>query len=111
MDGLVNSLFIIKTALTDNVYGGFISKDMRCNSEYSHLYDENAFMFSLINSLNTSFKMNIMKPERAMLLIGYYSNIQYFVIDSYKKPDYINNTINLFGTYYEQIEVYTLDGK
>lgn len=112
-DGLINSLFIIKTSSTGNVYGGFISQDMTCNIQDCYLYDENAFMFSLTNNLNVSFRMKIINPKIPIQLFPFFSsNLPYFFLDSYQKPDYINGSISqFFGTNYEQIEIYSFDRK
>jgi hypothetical protein len=62
-DGILNTLMIIKT--TDSyVFGGYTTQDW--TSLYDYKPDSNAFLFSLINSLNMTSKMNIIEPNYAI---------------------------------------------
>ena len=57
-DGVQGTLTLIKTV--DNfVFGGYTEADWGSNG---YTYDENAFIFSLINDYNTTAKMNV-KPN------------------------------------------------
>jgi hypothetical protein len=62
-DGILNTLMIIKT--TDSyVFGGFTSRDWSQVSGFQA--DANAFLFSLMNSLNMTARMNVTNPYYAL---------------------------------------------
>ena len=54
-DGVFGILTVIKSN-NSNIFGGYTSVDWSGNYQYK--YDQNAFLFSLVNSYNVSVKMN-----------------------------------------------------
>jgi len=142
-DNISNTLMIIET--TDSfILGGFttVSWSLRnTTTEDTYHYDSNAFIFSLTNTLNQSFKMNVNKPDSAIytgtdhvenilntiigfgqsdLVINDYSNVninyawsnEYL---SYDLPNLNEDNSSIFiggdSFYASQIEVFVVDGK
>lgn len=108
---ITNKLFVLKTYDEGLIFGGLIARKSSFDQTTlveDIIYDENAFMFSLVNKFNISFRMNISNPSCALKV--YFSiNFNY---SCYQLPYFvINNTINYFVDDYAEIEVYTFDGK
>ena len=132
-DGYQGTLVVIKSK-NSNIFGGYTEADW--SSDYQHKFDTNAFLFSLVNSYNTSVKMNIIKTQYAIyassnygptfgeghdLYVGSdgtqgYSNLGY----SYQLPSFLANYgVNsqqaqsfLAGSYnfpVVEVEVYQID--
>jgi hypothetical protein len=68
VDGIQGTLTIIKTV--DNfVFGGYTQADWGSNGG---IYDQNSFIFSLINNYNIPVKMNIKQYNAAIYAYTYY---------------------------------------
>ena len=139
-DGIFNTLIVIQS--TDSfVMGGFTAADWSQNNQSdTYHYDNNAFIFSLINPLNQSFKMNVNKPDSATymgldhidgivnqilgfgqsdLFLNDYSNLNINYgwkndILSYDLPQSLagNGSILIGGDFFisAQVEVFVVDG-
>jgi len=114
-DNISNTLMIIET--TDSfILGGFttVSWSLRnTTTEDTYHYDSNAFIFSLTNTLNQSFKMNVNKPDSAIYTgTDHVENILYL---SYDLPNLNEDNSSIFiggdSFYASQIEVFVVDGK
>ena len=68
-DGFLGTLTLIKSN-NSNVFGGYTEADW--SGYYQYTFDTNAFLFSLVNSYNTSVKMNIIQPQNAIYASSYY---------------------------------------
>ena len=71
MGSIRNTITVIKTS-NSFVFGGFTSADWNSESGpgiSKFKYDENAFLFSLVNDYNTSVRMNI-TPSRPAIMTG-----------------------------------------
>ena len=68
-DGYQGTLVVVKSN-NSNVFGGYTEADWSGN--YNWAFDTNAFLFSLVNSYNTSVKMNIIQPQNAIYASSYY---------------------------------------
>jgi hypothetical protein len=62
-NGVQGTLTVIKSNYS-NVFGGYTEADWSGNNNYK--YDPNAFLFSLTNQNNVSFKMNILDKQHAI---------------------------------------------
>lgn len=132
-DGILNTLMIVQTNKTSHLFGFFTTKNWGETSQLWQ-YDKNAFLFSLVNQFNTSYKMNVINPELALrvypneldigleILINdeFNTNLNYGwsgVGNSFELPNFLNDTgymlINTYssGFYAYEIEVYEVDGK
>ena len=68
-DGYQGTLVVIKSK-NSNIFGGYTEADWSGYNKYK--FDTNAFLFSLVNSYNTSVKMNIIQPQNAIYASSYY---------------------------------------
>jgi len=68
-DGVQGSLVVIKSNSNSNVFGGYTEADW--SGFYQYQNDANAFLFSLVNSYNTSVKMNVIQPQYAIYSAPY----------------------------------------
>jgi hypothetical protein len=123
---------LIKTAVNNNVFGFFTTKNWGTESNEQWQYDPNAFIFSFVNQFNISIKMNVSNPEYALrvypteLFIGYEilindefsNNLNYGWSgpgQSYQLPDFVNNSgyfliSNQSSSFYiSELEVYQVD--
>jgi len=123
---------LIKTAVNNNVFGFFTTKNWGTESNEQWQYDPNAFLFSFVNQFNISIKMNVSNPEYALrvypteLYIGYEilindefsNNLNYGWSgpgQSYQLPDFVNNSgyfliSNQSSSFYiSELEVYQVD--
>ena len=130
-NGYQRTLVVVKSN-NSNIFGGYTEADW---SGSGFAFDTNAFLFSLVNSYNTSVKMNIIKTQYAIyassnygptfgeghdLYVGSdgtqgYSNLGY----SYQLPSFLANGYYsqqahsfLAGSYNFQlveVEVYQID--
>jgi hypothetical protein len=62
-DGYQGMLVVVKSN-NSNVFGGYTEVDW--SGYYQYKNDANAFLFSLVNSYNTSVKMSIIQPQYAI---------------------------------------------
>ncbi len=105
----MHTLVVAKTSTNSTqqfIFGGYTESDW---SGYGR-YDSNAFIFSLINAYNKSVKMNVLKPEHAILSAPQYGpcfqdlSIHFDVGfsnlgDSYSVPSFIPNTTYDYQTF------------
>ena len=71
--GIRNTITIIKTS-NSFIFGGFTSA--RFTSGFRQFkYDENAFLFSLVNDFKTSVRMNITQPSSPAIMTGFDSGL------------------------------------
>lgn len=128
--GKSNTLTIIKTK-SGNIFGGYLSSSWS-NYGYS-VFDDTAFIFSLINSYNIPVKINVTKSKSAVYSYYFYgptfgNGFDIYIPDnfdtssgysnlgnSYAIPNFATGSSNSFlaGSYYftvSEIEVYQLDG-
>ncbi len=133
-DGIENTLTVIQSAEYNYVFGGFTSVCWD-SSESEYKYDNNAFIFSLINKNNDPIIMSCCSPEYAIYNCGNgmpifgagqdislkefsnkYNNSSTRLGYSYKHPSYEDFSDEakkfLAGSYYFQIndiEIYKLE--
>jgi len=62
-DGVLGTLTVIKSS-NNNIFGGYTEADWYGFYQYQN--DAYAFLFSLVNSYNTSVKMNVIQPQYAI---------------------------------------------
>ena len=62
-DGFLGTLTVVKSS-NNYIFGGYTEADWSGYNKYK--FDTNAFLFSLVNSYNTSVKMNIIKTQYAI---------------------------------------------
>jgi len=62
-DGVLGTLTVVKST-NNNIFGGYTEADW--SGYYQYQNDANAFLFSLVNSYNTSVKMNVIQPQNAI---------------------------------------------
>jgi len=62
-DGVLGTLTVVKST-NNNIFGGYTEADW--SGYYQFKNDTNAFLFSLVNSYNTSVKMNVIQPQNAI---------------------------------------------
>ncbi len=76
--GILGTLVVLKTSTNSSnqfIFGGYTRDDW---SQYPYGYpswgyfDEDAFLFSLINAYNLPVKLNVLKPQNAVLVAPYY---------------------------------------
>jgi len=63
-DGILGTLFVAKSPLNSNIFGGYTEADWSGNYQFKN--DPNAFLFSLVNSYNKPVKMPILYPSTAL---------------------------------------------
>ena len=131
VDGYQGTLTVIKT-VNSSIFGGYTEAEWNYTGNYK--YDANAFIFSLVNNLNKSVKMNVKPTYYSIygqpsngptfgnghdIYISDQSNINtnsYSNIYSYDLPSYASSTTFLAGSYNfrtNEVEVYAaaVDGK
>jgi hypothetical protein len=64
-DGVLGTLTVVKST-NNNIFGGYTEADW--SGYYQFKNDTNAFLFSLVNSYNTSVKMNVIQPQNAIYI-------------------------------------------
>jgi hypothetical protein len=65
-DGVLGTLTVVKSTY-NNIFGGYTEADWSYQYWYYQFKnDTNAFLFSLVNSYNTSVKMNVIQPQYAI---------------------------------------------
>jgi len=69
-DGVLGTLILVKTN-NANIFGGFTKADWYSSVGYFPKYDDDAFLFSLVNSYNIPVKMNIITPSNAIVAADY----------------------------------------
>lgn len=69
-DGVLGTLILVKTN-NANIFGGFTKADWYSSVGYLPKYDDDAFLFSLVNSYNIPVKMNIITPSNAIVAADY----------------------------------------
>jgi hypothetical protein len=131
-DSISNTLMIIKTSYTNNVFGFFTTKNWDGTSGLWQ-YDKDAFLFSFINQFDVAFKMNVSNPEYALRVYPTELNIGYELLindefnmnlnygwtsgpgQSYQLPEFVNNSGYLLisnqssSFYVSELEVYQVD--
>ena len=127
-DGIYGTLTLIRT--TDSyIIGGYTSADW---SGYQYKHDSSAFLFSLSNPFNVSFRSNISQAQYAINANQYYGpSFGYDLLIMDQSNTSISNFINFQSYYYQipndfqtiknqliylnfqtvEIEVYSLDRK
>jgi hypothetical protein len=123
-NGITGTLVVVKDT-NSNIFGGYTGADW---SGYALKTDLNAFIFSLSNPFNISFRSNITHPQTAINpWYGPSFSYDLFVTDKsnagnssfynfhsyyYQTPNFIKNATNRLGYYQFQtveIEVYSVD--
>ena len=64
-DGILGILAVAKSR-NNNILGGYTGVDWSSNGTNQYKYDATAFLFILINSYDSSVKLNVIKPEKAI---------------------------------------------
>ena len=105
----MHTLVVAKTSTNSTqqfIFGGYTESDWSGGR-----YDSNAFIFSLINAYNKSVKMNVFKPQHAILSAPQYGPCFYDLCivgvgygfsnlgDSYSVPSFIPNTTYDYQTF------------
>jgi hypothetical protein len=67
-DGVLGTLTVIKSS-NNNIFGGYTEADW--SGFYQFKNDTNTFLFSLVNSYNTSVKMNVIQSQYAVYSAPY----------------------------------------
>ena len=89
--GIRNTITIIKTS-NSFIFGGFTSADWSPVNglENTFKYDENAFLFSLVNDFNTSVRMNITQPSSPAIMTGVNSGLIFGKAESISIPYFLD---------------------
>ena len=66
-DGILGTLTVVKSS-NGNIFGGYTKADWFISF---FKYDDNAFLFSLVNSYNTTVKMPVTNPNNAIVAADY----------------------------------------
>jgi hypothetical protein len=110
-DGILGTLVVLKTGTNSSnqfIFGGYTQvgwSDSVCYPCWGY-FDKNAFLFSLVNLYSSPVKMNVIKPEKAILVAPYYGPSFGFDVSisldgsygyaglgqSYSLPSFINDT-------------------
>ena len=69
-DGILGTLTVVKSS-NGNIFGGYTKADWFSSVGYLLKYDDNAFLFSLVNSYNTTVKMPVTNPNNAIVAADY----------------------------------------
>jgi hypothetical protein len=62
-NGILGTLVVIRAGINE-IFGGYTEADWSGSRQYK--YDSNAFIFSLVNNYNITFKMPVIIPEYAI---------------------------------------------
>ena len=130
-DGILGTLTVVKSS-NGNIFGGYTKADWFSSvGVYLLKYDDNAFLFSLVNSYNTPVKMPVTNPNNAIAAADYLGpsfggtfpacDLCFYTLDlssgysyigpNYQLPSFPNDPIFLAGsTVFQaiQIEVYSI---
>ncbi len=122
-DGVLGTLVVVKDT-NSSIFGGFTKVDW---SNSGSQFDSAAFLFSLVNSLNISFKFNLIRPENAVYSDSFYgpSFGDMYIVDRsnqsssnsfyfgyiYAFPNFTNLTSFSANFQTLEIEVYSLNRK
>jgi len=69
-DGILGTLTLVKSN-NEYIFGGYTKADWFSSIGYYNKYDDNAFLFSLVNGYNTTVKMSITNPNNAIVAADY----------------------------------------